>query len=161
MYHAYVCSPLHTMMNASVTVAGILTVAGVGFLSVLWPSGRLARSGLVLVALMGLGKVIVGLVPESGNLLVHTLGALGIPCGAIGILLLGLAPRRQAPREASISLILGALALVGFVLFLVMPQLGIGALERVASYASMVWLGVLGFSVLGTRARIRSEPATR
>src|ERR1039457_7243783 len=64
----YVCSPSHGVMNASFIAFGVLTIAGAVLLQRMWPAGRLARWALIMWILSGLGKIIVGLVPDNNHL---------------------------------------------------------------------------------------------
>src|SRR6202046_5866856 len=64
---SYVCSPMHSAMNASFVIAGILTIAGAVLLRRFWPRRRGTTVALVLWAITGLGKIVVGLVPENTN----------------------------------------------------------------------------------------------
>jgi hypothetical membrane protein len=59
---AYVCSPMHSAMNASFIIAGILTIAGAVLLRHFWPRSRGTTVALVLWVITGLGKIVVGLV---------------------------------------------------------------------------------------------------
>ena len=62
---AYVCSPMHSAMNASFIIAGLLTIAGAVLLRRFWPQGRLAMAALVLWVITGLGKFLAGLSPAD------------------------------------------------------------------------------------------------
>ena len=92
----YVCSPDHGLMNASFALLGVLTIAGALLLRRIWPAGHLASWALALWILSGIGKIIVGLVPENTHIGLHLLGALNVPLGSIAILLLSLAIRRTS-----------------------------------------------------------------
>lgn len=106
----YVCSPSHNVMNASFVAFGILTILGALLLHRSWPAGRLARWALALWILSGLGKVVLGLIPENTNINLHLVGALNVPLGSVAILLLSLAVRR---RHAAVSMIGVVVAVVG------------------------------------------------
>src|SRR5579884_1510895 len=88
--HYYVCSPLHTVMNVSFVLTGILLLLGLYFTRDIWPRRALTTWGIVFLTLAGAGKIIVGLDPENLRLFLHSIGSLGIPCANIGMLLLGL-----------------------------------------------------------------------
>ena len=121
---AYVCSPMHSAMNASFIIAGILTIAGALLLRSSWPRSRATAVALVLWVITGLGKIVVGLVPENTNISLHLLAAFNIPVGCVAILLLSL-PARQASR---------ALCITGIVLAVV--GLGATVLSTAAEFAS-------------------------
>ena len=143
-YHVYVCSPLHTVMNVAFALLGLLTLAGVVLLRPTLPRGRLASVGVAFVALFGVGKIVVGLDPEDVRLLLHSLGALGILCGNIGVLLLGLAYWRIVRWRAAISLLVGVVGIVSFLLLAGGPSANVGIIERLADYPLPVWMAVLG-----------------
>jgi hypothetical membrane protein len=150
----YVCSPLHDVMNVSFVLYGLLIVVGVVLLRDTWPRRRLAIAGLVLLALCGLGKVVVGFAPGDVQPGLHMLGALGIPFGDLGILLLGLAIWKTARGWALFSAFLGALGLVSVVLLVANPQLGVGTVERLADYPPPVWLAAMGTTIVAGRGRL-------
>lgn len=147
---AYVCSPLHSVMNGSFVVAGILTVAGTILLWRYWPARAMLATGLAFLLVNGIGKILVGLGPENVNLGLHGLGALNIPAGGVATILIGLAIRRTSRRSGIFALVVGVVSLVGFVLFLTGRYLGLGAggMERVAEYPAEIWQAVVGFAVL-------------
>ncbi len=134
------------MMNMSFVVAGALFLLGLYFTRRAWPRLRLTTWAFAFIALAGLGKIIVGLAPENERLLIHSFGALGIPCSSIGILLLGLAVWQTRHQIAVFSVALGAIGLFGLLGGAVFTGLGHGhgAAERIADYPAIVWMVVLG-----------------
>jgi hypothetical membrane protein len=140
---AYVCSPMHSAMNASFIIAGILAIAGAVLLRRFWPRSRGTTVALVLWVITGVGKIVVGLVPENTNIDLHTLAAFNIPVGCVAILLLSL-PRRQASRALSVTgIVLAVVGLVATVLYTAAEfasksslDLGLraGGMERLADY---------------------------
>jgi hypothetical membrane protein len=143
---SYVCSPLHSVMNISFIVTGVLILLGLYLTRSQWPRRRLTTWGMALLAAAGAGKIIVGLVPENTVILLHLLGALGIPCAVIGILLLGLATRNTRPRVAVVSIALAAAALLGTVTAKIVTG-GIhdlGLAERLMDYPTFVWIVMMG-----------------
>jgi hypothetical membrane protein len=113
---AYVCSPMHSMMNEAFIIAGILTIAGALLLRHFWPRSRGTTVALVLLVVTGLGKIVVGLVPENTNIDLHLLAAFNIPVGCVAILLLSL-PSRQPNRAVSLTgIVLAVIGLVATVL---------------------------------------------
>lgn len=150
----YICSPQHTVMNASFIAAGVLILLGLFLTRPQWPRRRLATWGMALLAVAGVGKIIVGLVPENTVVLLHFLGALlGIPCGLAGILLLGLATWSTRRGVAVTSLALALTGLLGSVITKVVTgglrDYGLG--ERLAEYPIFVWLAVIGLVFLLSR----------
>ena len=148
----YVCSPDHGLMNASFAVAGVLTIAGALLLRRIWPAGHLARWALVLWILSGIGKIIVGLVPENTHIGLHLLGALNVPLGSVAILLLSLAIRRTSHTISVIGIMVAAVGLAGSVLSIggefagssLYLGLGVGGAERLASYPGSLWMLMIG-----------------
>ena len=107
----YVCSPSHAVMNASFIIFGVLTIAGALLLQRIWPAGRLARWALIMWVLSGLGKIVVGLVPENTRIGLHLIGALDVPLESIAILLLSLAIRRSSRVLAAIGIVVAVVGL--------------------------------------------------
>ncbi len=149
----YVCSPDHGAMNASFVIFGVLTIAGAVLLRRIWPAGHLARWALGLWVLSGLGKIIVGLVPENTHIGLHLLGALDVPLGSVAILLLSLAIRRTSHTIALIGIVVAVVGLVGTVLStggefagssFSYLGLGVGGAERLASYPGSLWMLMIG-----------------
>jgi len=168
---AYVCSPLHSAMNASFIIAGILTIAGAVLLPRFWPRSRGATVALVLWIITGLGKIVVGLVPENTNISLHLLAAFNIPVGCVAILLLSL-PARQASRAVSVAGIaaavvgLAATALSTAAEFASSSSLDLGlragGMERVADYPGSLWILMIGIiAVLSAGARAGRPAAPR
>jgi hypothetical membrane protein len=156
----YVCSPRHALMNASFVAAGVLLIAGTVLLWRLWPARRMTWVALVLWLIAGVGKVIVGLVPENTNAALHTLGAANILIGGVAILLLGLAVRRENPALARTGLLIAIVTIVASLLWSAAQAghtalylgLGSGGMERLADYPSDLWLLLVGLiALLATR----------
>lgn len=149
----YICSPLHSVMDSSFVIAGVLTVAGTILLWRYWPRRAMLTTGLVFVVINGLGKILVGFAPENVNLGLHTLGALNIPAGAIGTILIGFAIMRTSRELAIIALLTGFVGLVGFGLFVSGQYLGlgVGGMERVAEYPAELWVAVAGVFIIAKR----------
>jgi hypothetical protein len=146
----YVCSPLHSVMNVSFVAAGVLLLLGLYFTRRQWPSRRRSTWGFVSLTLAGLGKIVVGLVPENSSLLLHELGGLGSLMSIIGVLLFGLAVWQTRRRVAVFSVEIAALGLLGILGSFAAPVLGHGhgASERVEMYPVFVWMFVLGLSLV-------------
>jgi hypothetical membrane protein len=168
---SYVCSPMHSAMNASFIIAGILTIAGAVLLRRFWPRSRGTTVALVLWVITGFGKIVVGLVPENTNIDLHLLAAFNVPVGCVAILLLSL-PRRQASRAVSVAGV--ALAVVGLAATVLSTaaefasssslDLGLraGGMERVADYPGALWILMIGIiAVLSAGARASHQAAPR
>lgn len=156
-YQAYVCSPLHVVMNLAFIALGLLSLVGLVLLRPLWPRRRRATIGFVGLALFGLGKIDVGLSPEDVRPVLHTLGALGILWGNLALVFLSLATWRTGRWAARVSLGVGTVGAVAFVLLVMASRLhlDVGIVERLAAYPLPIWLAVLGARILRHReARI-------
>lgn len=163
-----VCSPEHAVMNASFVTAGILTLVGAILLRPFWPQGKLATTGVVLWVVAGLGKIVVGLVPENTDAALHLLGAFNIPVGSVAILLLSIAIRRASGALAATGVVLAVLGLVGTVLSTagqfssaLYLGLGVGGSERLAGYPSNLWMLIIGGLALVPRYRSLTTPSLR
>jgi hypothetical membrane protein len=143
----YYCSPLHDVMNASFVLAGAFILLGVYLTRDAWPHDTKVRAGLVLIALTGIGKVASGLNPANVNFTLHSIGALGIPIGDIGLVLVGLGFRGKVGWMFALDVPLGAAGLLGFAYFLAGNSLA-GLSERVGSYPIIIWCVVLGYCFL-------------
>ncbi len=165
-----VCSPWHAVMNASFILSGILLVTAMILLWSYWPPGPTARVGVVLLIVAGLGKVLTGLYPENTRLSLHLLGALNIPLGELGILLLGIALIRHHGTAAAAGVgvagvVLSGIGLVASVLSsaaqtagpALLLGLGAGTMERLAGYPANLWLLLAGVLVLTDRATDRAD----
>ena len=154
---------MHSAMNGSFVIAGILTIAGALFLRRFWPRSRGTTVALVLWVITGLGKIVVGLVPENTNIDLHLLAAFNVPVGCVAILLLSL-PRRQPSRAVSLAGI--AAAVVGLAATVLSTaaefasnsslDLGLraGGMERLADYPGALWILMIGIiAVLSAGAR--------
>ncbi len=153
---AFVCSPLHAVMNASFVLSGLLVIAGTRLLWGAWPGGKMTTSSQVLWIVSGLGKMGVGLTPENTNIVLHSVAAFNIPIGSAAVLLLSLAILRERRALALVGLGLFAMALIGTALSIaaqfagpaLLPGLGVGGMERLAGYPANVWLVVVGTIVI-------------
>ncbi|MGO8885713.1 MAG: DUF998 domain-containing protein [Streptosporangiaceae bacterium] len=151
-----VCSPSHAVMNASFIIFGVLTIAGALLLRRIWPAGRLARWALILWVLSGLGKIIVGIVPENTHIGLHLIGALNVPVESVAILLLSLAIRRNSRLLAAIGIAAAVVGLAGSFLSTAGQYagsslylgLGVGGAERLASYPGTLWMLMMGITAM-------------
>ena len=155
----YVCSPWHAGMNLSFIVLGVIILLGAALIYQAFPPGRTRTIGLGLLALAGLGPILVGLFPENVNITPHTLGAAAhFVIGNLGIVVLGIAiaATHRQTWLAIFSIIAGSVGLLATALFISGHYLGtgIGGMERIAAYPLPVWLIVMGVSV----ARKVSKP---
>jgi hypothetical membrane protein len=160
----YVCSPSNAVMNASFIIFGVLTIAGALLVQRIWPAGRLARWALILWVLSGLGKIVVGLVPENTRIGLHLIGALNVPLESLAILLLSLAIRRSSRVLAAIGIVVAVVGLAGSFLstagqYAGSPLylgLGVGGAERLASYPGTLWMLMMGITAMAFTRTWRS-----
>lgn len=165
---SYVCSPRYAVMNASFVVAGLLLIAGMMLLWRLWPVRWMTTTALVLWLIAGVGKIIVGLVPENTNASLHTLGATNIVLSGVAILLLSLVVRWEYPALALTGVVIAIVSLAASVLWTAAQTagsaldlgLGTGGMERLADYPTDIWLVVVGIMALLT-TRERTAHATQ
>lgn len=154
---SYVCSPLHGLMNLSFIILGVTRILGAALIPGAFPPGHLRNAGLVLIALSGLGAVLVGLYPENVNGDWHRAGAgMDLVGGNLGIALLGVALwRGRRPGFAACSVGSGVVGLIALWLFMSDRYfgLGIGGMERLAAYPISLWMIAAGF-YLFPRARL-------
>jgi hypothetical membrane protein len=161
---AYVCSPLYLVMDASFVLSGVLTIVGAVLLRRFWPPGQLTTVAVVLWVITGLGKIVVGLVPENTIVELHLIGALNIPIGCIAILLNSLSVLRTNRGVALTGIVLTLVGLMGSVLSTagqldptLYLGLGVGGMERVSDYPGLLWMLLIG--ILAVRGRRRIDQA--
>ncbi len=134
---AYVCSPWHALMNGSFVVIGATVVLGAAFLRDALRPSRLGVVSLALIAIAGLGFVLVGVFPENVNFPPHRLGAaLQFVSGNLGQVVFGIAMLRRSRGVGVFSIASGLAGLIGTALFVSGHHgpLGVGGMERVAAY---------------------------
>lgn len=158
----FVCSPLHSSMNASFITLGITMMAGSPLIYQEFKKTKLSRIGFSLMALAGLGTLFVGLFPENSINLLHSLGAfLPFFVGNIGIIVLGLT--LDIPKTLRLyTLFSGVIALIALGFFLTHHYLGlgIGGMERVTAYPQTMWLIVFGVYISSNHLRARARNST-
>ncbi len=157
----YVCSPLHSLMNASFVVLGITMILGSVFISRYFANGRVAEAGFAAMAISGVGVIMVGFFPENSESTLHELGA-AIPfvLGNASLIILALSFKMSAVLRAYFFLS-GVMALLGLAAFASSHYLGLGegGMERVVAYPQTVCLVVIGCYLAARRsagARLRT-----
>jgi hypothetical membrane protein len=151
----YVCSPLHGLMNASFIMLGIAMAAGSLLIYQEFKKSRASLIGFSLMAIAGLGTLIVGLFPENTVSGLHIFGAaMPFLIGNIGLVVLGLS--LYLPKSLRIFTIFsGILSLLALVFLLSHQYLGIGfgGVERIVAYPQTIWLIVFGFYISSTHMK--------
>jgi hypothetical membrane protein len=149
------CSPRWWLMDyAGFFLLGLIMVIGSALLYHEFtdrvPHERYAAMiGFSLMALAGLGSIIVGFFPENDNRTMHILGAfLAIAIGNIAILVLGGVLTLPESMRRSM-LIFSTLALAALLCFASHRFFGIGRgmMERVAAYPVTIWLIAFGLYI--------------
>jgi hypothetical membrane protein len=110
---------------------------------------RAAMVGFSLIAVGGLGSILVAFFPENDNRTMHIIGAaLAIGVGNLAILALGAILVLPESMRRSM-LLFSSLALVALVCFASHRYFGIGhgTMERVAAYPVTIWLIAFGLYI--------------
>jgi hypothetical membrane protein len=159
-------SPLHWVMNGSFMLQGLLIFFGAVMTRGYFPARLVYRIGLLLLAVAGVGVLVVGLVPEDANLRWHLLGAAANFLGGnLGMILLGLVMIRHSvclPRgqrgQGWVPFVAGSVGLLATLAlgFRGSPSwvaLGwnTGTVERFAAYPLPLWLTWTGWLMLKRR----------
>lgn len=156
-----ICSPLAWLMNISFVVLGLLMALGSLLIYQGFRPSGFRLSGFVLMALAGVGALMVGVFPSNEAGLMHGIGAaLVLLVGNIALLVLGCSlPLARLMRFFSWLMI--GLAWVGIGLFFVGNPFGfgLGALERLVAYPQTIWLIVFGVYISSDRYRGSSAKA--
>lgn len=142
----YVCSPLHSLMNAALISLGVFMIAGSMLIYQEFRETKLAYVGFGCLLIGGIGGLLVGLFPENTVTAMHWLGAfLTFFVGNIGVLVLGFA--LILPRPLRIyTLLSGIVTLVALGFFVSGHYLGLGegGMERIVAYPQTAWLIAFG-----------------
>ncbi|MFC4560512.1 DUF998 domain-containing protein [Nocardiopsis mangrovi] len=148
----YVCSPLHDVMNVSFLVQGAMLIAGAVLLPALWRRRAIiAWAGGALLCLQGAGWLVVGLAPADAHEDPHSLGALLVAAGNIGLIVTAVGATRGALRDVRISALLaGTVGCAATWLFATDSDLGLGlgAMERLWLFPVQVWIAYAGIRLL-------------
>ena len=149
------CSPRWWLMDyAGFLVLGLIMVIGSALLYHEFTDRtprerRVAMIGFSLMALAGLGSILVGFFPENENSTMHILGAfLAIAIGNVAILVLG--GFLTLPESMRRSMLLfSSVALAALLCFASHRYFGIGRgmMERVAAYPVTIWLITFGLYI--------------
>jgi hypothetical membrane protein len=149
------CSPRWWLMNyAGFVLLGLIMVIGSALLYHEFTGRRprerrAAMIGFALMALAGIGSILVGFFPENQNRTMHILGAfLALAIGNIAILVLGGVLTLPESMRRSM-LVFSSLALAALLCFAAHRSFGIGQgmMERVAAYPVTIWLITFGLYI--------------
>ena len=156
-----VCSPLNAVMNASFILSGLLIIAGTVLLWMFWSPRKIAIIAQVLWLIAGVGKVVVGLIPENTDIRLHASAALNVPVGDVAIFLLSIAIFRQRRMLAVTGIFVFVVSLIALSLSIaaqfdrpdLLLGLGAGGMERLSSYPANFWLLMAGILALANTIR--------
>jgi hypothetical membrane protein len=150
-----VCSPRWWLMDyVGFFLLGIIMVIGSALLYHEFTERaprerRAAMFGFGLMALGGVGSILVGFFPENENRTVHIVGAfLAIAIGNVAILVLGAVLTLPESMRRSM-LMFSSLALAALLCFASHKYFGIGpgTMERLAAYPVTIWLITFGLYI--------------
>lgn len=150
-----ICSPRWWLMDyVGFLVLGLVMVVGSAllyheFTERVPRERRAAMFGFSLIALGGLGSILVGFFPENENRTMHIIGAfLAIAIGNVAILVLGAVLTLPESMRRSM-LMFNSLALAALLCFASHRSFGIGhgTMERIAAYPVTIWLITFGLYI--------------
>ncbi len=147
----YVCSPLYALMNGAFVLYGITMIIGAIALGAVFADSIKSKIAFGLMVLAGVGTCLVGLFPEDTVMSLHQGGALlGLGVGNISVILIGICTTRLGRWLRTYTIISGVIATAAFVLFAsgIYLGLGVGGMERVASYIFTIWMTLFGLILL-------------
>jgi hypothetical membrane protein len=146
-------SPLHWVMNGSFQLQGLLIFFGALLVWRFYPAKPVYWIVLSLLAVAGVGVLLVGSVPEDQNIRLHLVGAAAnFAGGNLAMILLGLASTKQ--WYGRITLLLGSAGLLATIALTFRSGLGseVGMVERLAAYPLPLWLTWTGLRMNAARA---------
>jgi hypothetical membrane protein len=148
-----VCSPWHTVMNASFIVVGVTMAAGAVLARSAFKTGWQRQLAVALFVAAGAGVLVVGVYPENENITNHVIGAgINFVGGNAALILFGFAVPPSPSRHWFMwfSITAGIIGLVSTVLFVSRYDFGLGpgGIERVAAYTTTTWQIVAGLILL-------------
>lgn len=149
------CSKLYVLMNFSIALFGVLLIVAV----LAWMvTGVLDVRGGALLAVAGGGAFVAGTVNQALNYPIHSLGAtVMFVVGSLGMIVAGGHSTLRGPIRFVVTA-LGALGLVGSLLFIGGHDLGvgIGVIERTVVYSLILATVVLAVSHRSTARKMAS-----
>jgi len=145
-------------MNASFIVLGTTMAIGSWLIYQMFEKTKGSLVGFSLMALSGVGTVLVGAFPENTVPFMHGIGAfLALVVGNVSLVVLAASLEKVRPGFRYYTAISGTLSLLAFILFTgdVTFGLGRGGMERLVSYPQTVWLILFGVYMSAVRMRAR------
>ncbi len=147
----FICSPWHSVMNASFILQGLLIAGGAVLIGSRFTDRRTVKVSLLLLVGSGVGVSVVGLAPEDLNTYFHVGGAaLHFLAGNLGMILLGVAVLRdrRLPRSIGILAITAGTMGLSALLLLATDRTGAfdrGGIERMVAYPLPLCLATIGW----------------
>jgi hypothetical membrane protein len=146
-------------MNSSFVLLGVTVLIGAILLLKNYYQTTVARLALALLAIDGLGTMLVGVSPENSQSPYHVIGAgLAFVLGNIAIILLGFT--HETPRLLRyMGIAGGSIALAALAVFVskIDTGLGMGGIERIVAYPQTLWMIALGLYLLYYRKLERTS----
>jgi hypothetical membrane protein len=137
-------------MNASFIVLGLTIILGAVLIRKYVGNGLDLKTGFICLMAAGLGSILVGLFPENVAATPHEIGAaLSFSLGNIGLIFLGYYGAQFSKFVRALGIAFGLIGLIASILFICHSYLGlgIGGIERLASYPQSIWMIVAGIVV--------------
>lgn len=158
-----VCSPLNGWMNVSFIILGISMLIGSILNYHAQSKSRAAIWGFVFMGIAGAGSILVGLFPENTIRSLHISGAtLTFILGNLALIIFGMTlVLPKALRYYTIASGIIALAALGFFATKNYFGLGIGGMERLTAYPQTVWLILFGIYMSRTTLRSKKHRSKR
>lgn len=155
-----VCSPEYEVMNLSFISLGTTMALGSLLIYQEFRESKWSLIGFSLMALAGLGTMLVGFFPENTISWLHLLGAfLALGVGNLSLIILALALYRVRRSFRIYTIITGVVSLLAFTLLAFGIYLGVGpgTIERIASYPQTIWLTLFGIYMTSSHLRSRQQ----
>ena len=146
-------SPLHWVMNGSFQLQGLLIFFGTVLMRRFYPAKPAYWLALSLLAVAGVGVLLVGLAPEDEDIRLHLAGAAAnFVGGNLAMMLLGFLSARQ--WYGRMTLVLGSVGLLATLALLFRSGLEpkVGLVERLAAYPLPLFLTWTGLRMSAAQA---------
>ncbi len=145
------CSPLHSLMNGSFLLQGVLIATGLVLVRPLLGAGRINRFGALCLFVCAVGVFVVGASPEDVMPSWHYAGAAANLAGCnLAALAIGLGRGATPSRIRRAGVLAGGLGLIACLGLLtqILERIGVGLVERLAAYPFLLWLIAFGAALL-------------
>jgi hypothetical membrane protein len=153
-----VCSPDHLWMNLSFVILGITMIAGSILLIRNLPKNKYQNTGLIFMALSGVGTILAAIFPENSISSFHILGAaLSFIFGNMAVIIVSASkPKFMSELFQNISILMACIALI-LLLFMVTNNylwLGLGGIERIVAYVQTIWMTSVGVMIVRSKSNL-------